>query len=130
MSENPINDVMEHGSVRISNEVVAIIAGVAATEIDGVVGMSGSLTGGITEMLGMKNLSKGVKVELGDKETVIDIFIIVEYGVNISEIGKNVQENVKKSVETMTGLNVFEVNVNVQGVDIPKEEKDEDLRVR
>lgn len=130
MSDNPINDVMEHGTVKISNEVVAIIAGVAATEIEGVVGMSGSLTGEITEMLGMKNLSKGVKVELGDGETAIDIFIIVEYGVNISEVGKNVQENVKKSVETMTGLNVAQVNVNIQGVDIPKSEKEEDLRVK
>ena len=130
MSENPINDLMEHGSVRISNEVVAIIAGVAATEIEGVVGMSGSLTGEITEMLGMKNLSKGVKVELGDNETSIDIFIVVEYGANISELGIRVQENVKKSVETMTGLNVIQVNVNIQGVDIPKEKKEEDLRVR
>lgn len=130
MSENPINDLMEHGSVRISNEVIAIISGVATTEIDGVVGMSGSLTGELTEMLGMKNLSKGVKVVLGDRDTSIDIFIIVEYGVNISEVGKDVQENVKKSVETMTGLNVIEVNVNVQGVDIPKGKKEEDLRVK
>lgn len=130
MSEEPINDVMEHGSVRISNEVVAIIAGVAATEIEGVVGMSGSLTGGITEMLGMKNLSKGVKVELGEREAEIDIFIVVEYGINISDLGKQVQENVKKSVETMTGLNVVEVNVNIQGVEIPKEEKEDESRLK
>lgn len=130
MSEDPINDVMEHGSVRISNEVVAIIAGVAATEIEGVVGMSGSLTGGITEMLGMKNLSKGVKVELGEREAKIEIFIIVEYGINISDLGKQVQENAKKSVETMTGLNVIEVNVNIQGVQIPTEEKNNEVGLK
>jgi len=113
----------DHGSVRISNDVVAIIAGVAATEIEGVAGMSGGITGGIVEMLGMKNLSKGVKVEVGDKEAAIDIFIIVEYGSNISELGQKVQENVKKSVETMTGLEVVEVNVNIQGVNISKENK-------
>lgn len=115
----------DYGSVRISNDVVAIIAGVAATEIEGVAGMSGGITGGIVEMLGMKNLSKGVKVEVGDKEAAIDLYVIVEYGSNISELGQKVQENVKKSVETMTGLEVVEVNVNIQGVNISKENKAE-----
>lgn len=116
-----MNNTSEHGSVKISNDVVAIIAGVAATEIAGVTGMSGGITGGITEMLGMKNLSKGVKVEMGEQETAIDLFIIVDYGANITEVGQMVQENVKASVESMTGLNVVEVNVNIQGVNIPKE---------
>lgn len=123
MTDNLMDDSTEYGSVKISNDVVAIIAGVAATEVKGVAGMSGGITGGITEMLGMKNLSKGVKVEVGDKETAIDLFIIVEYGSNITEVGKEVQENVKASVETMTGLNVVEVNVSIQGVNIPKESK-------
>lgn len=126
MSESMMNDGREYGSVKISDDVVAIIAGVAATEIPGVAGMSGGITGGITEMLGMKNLSKGVKVELGSEEVAVDIFIIVEYGSHITEIGKKVQENVKSSIETMTGLNVVEVNVSVQGVNIPKEAKVED----
>lgn len=126
MSENIINQGKEYGNVNISDDVVGIIAGVAATEIPGVAGMSGGITGGITEMLGMKNLSKGVKVELGDKETVLDIFVIVDYGSNISDIGKRVQENVKNSIETMTGLNVSKVNVNIQGVNIPKENKEKD----
>lgn len=126
MSDNIINEGREYGSVKISDDVVAIIAGVAATEIPGVAGMSGGITGGITEMLGMKNLSKGIKVELGNEEVAVDIFIIVEYGSNITEIGKKVQENVKSSIETMTGLNVVEVNVNVQGVNIQKEAKVED----
>ena len=120
------NDNKEYGSVKISDDVVAIIAGVAATEIPGVTSMSGGITGGFSEMLGMKNLSKGVKVELKDSDVSIDVFITVEYGKNISEIGKNVQQNVKNSVETMTELNVVEVNVNIQGVNIPKETKEND----
>lgn len=123
LSEIFNDENIEHGTVKISDDVVAIIAGVAATEIDGVAGMSGGITGGITEMLGMKNLSKGVKVEVGDKEAAIDIYIIVEYGSNISELGEKVQQNVKNSVETMTGLNVVEVNVYIQGVNIPKDRK-------
>ena len=124
-------DGMEYGSIKIANEVVAIIAGLAATEVEGVAGMSGGITGGITEMLGMKNLSKGVKVEVGEKETAIDIFIIVEYGSRISDVAQTVQENVKTAVETMTGLNVVEVNVNVQGVNIPKEKNvEEEPRVK
>jgi uncharacterized alkaline shock family protein YloU len=124
-------DGMEYGSIKIANEVVAIIAGLAATEVEGVAGMSGGITGGITEMLGMKNLSKGVKVEVGEKETAIDIFIIVEYGSRISDVAQAVQENVKTAVETMTGLNVVEVNVNVQGVNIPKEKNvEEEPRVK
>ncbi|HAE91439.1 MAG TPA: Asp23/Gls24 family envelope stress response protein, partial [Tissierella sp.] len=115
MVDNYNDENVEHGTVKISDDVVAIIAGVAATEVDGVAGMSGGITGGITEMLGMKNLSKGVKVEVGDKEAAIDLYIIVEYGSKISELGEKVQENVKNTVETMTGLNIVEVNVNIQG---------------
>lgn len=120
------NDTKEYGNVKISDDVVAIIAGVAATEIPGVTSMSGGLTGGFSEMLGMKNLSKGVKVDIKDCDVTIDVFITVEYGKNISEIGKNVQQNVKNSVETMTELNVVGVNVNIQGVNIPKETKEND----
>lgn len=125
MSDKFMDNASEHGTVKISTDVVAIIAGVAATEIAGVTGMSGGITGGITEMLGMKNLSKGVKVEMGEHETAIDLFIIVDYGANITEVGQLVQENVKASVESMTGLNVIEVNVSIQGVNIPKEKNEE-----
>ena len=123
LSEFSNNENTEHGTVKIADDVVAIIAGIAATEVEGVAGMSGGITGGITEMLGMKNLSKGVKVEVGDEEAAIDLYIIVEYGSNISELGKKVQENVKNTLETMTGLNIIEVNVNILGVNIPKEPK-------
>lgn len=123
MSEEYMNDDnnKEYGNVKIADDVVAIIAGVAANEIPGVTSMSGGITGGFSEMLGMKNLSKGVKVEIKENEVAIDVFIVVEYGKNISEIGKNVQENIKNSVESMTELNVVEVNVNIQGVNIAKE---------
>lgn len=122
MAENTVEEKDKYGTVKIANDVVSVIAGLAATEVDGVYAMSGGITRDITEMLGMKNLSKGVKVEVGEKEAAIDLFIIVEYGTKISEVAKNVQENVKNKVETMTGLNVVEINVNVQGVNIPKEE--------
>lgn len=119
------NENTEYGNVKISNEVVSIIAGVAANEIDGVVGMTSGITSGITEMLGMKSLSKGVKVDINEKEANIDIFITVEYGYKISEIGMKVQENVKNTVENMTGLEVKTVNVNIQDVSFPKENKGE-----
>ena len=105
---------MEYGNVKISDEVVAAIASVAAMEIPGVVNMSGGFTGGFSEMLGKKSQSKGVKVELNDNDAIIDVNIIVEYGKNISEIGKKVQKNVKKSVETMTELNGSQVNIDNQ----------------
>lgn len=118
------------GSIRIANEVVAVIAGLAATEIIGVAGMSGGIVGGIAEILGRRNLAKGVKVEVGEVETAIDLFIIMEYGVRIPDVAWKIQENVKKAVENMTGLNVVEVNIHVQGVRIQNEEKDEEHRVR
>jgi len=122
VTENTGEEKNKYGTVKIANDVVSVIAGLAATEVDGVAGMSGGITRDITEMFGMKNLSKGVKVEVGEKEAAIDLFIIVEYGMKISDVARNVQENVKNKVETMTGLRVVEVNVNVQGVNIPKEE--------
>ncbi len=123
MAEMINNEKVKYGTVKIANDVVAIIAGLAATEIDGVAGMSGGMTADFTEMLGMKSLSKGVKVEVGEKEAAIDLFIIVEYGSKIAEVASEVQRNVKNTVETMTGLSVIEVNVNVQDVNIPKEPK-------
>jgi len=121
------------GTIRIADEVVGIIAGLAATEVPGVAGMSGGIGGGIAEMLGRKNLSKGVKVEVGEKEAAVDLHVIVEFGVPIPSVAANIQSNVKQAIEGMTGLNVVEVNVHVQGVEFPKELKvDEELvsRVR
>lgn len=120
LAENIESKVDEYGKVTFADEVVAIIAGLATTEVKGVSSMSGGITGGFTEMIGMKNLSKGVKVQVGEKEAAIDLFLIVEYGVRIPEVAWNIQENVKKTVETMTGLSVVEVNVHIQGINFEK----------
>jgi uncharacterized alkaline shock family protein YloU len=117
-----VNDI---GAIRITDEVVAIIAGIAAIEVPGVTSMSGGIAGGIAEALGRKNLSKGVKVEVGEKEAAIDLYIIVEYGFRIPDVAWTIQEKVKQTVEDMTGLNVVEVNIHIQGVNIEKEHKKE-----
>lgn len=111
--------------IQISNDVVAVIAGVAVAEVPGVAGMAGGFAGGITEVLsGKKNLAKGIKVEVTEEQAKIDVNIIVEYGSRIPDVAFEIQNRVKKAVESMTGLKVEEVNVHVQGVntDTAKEE--------
>ncbi len=108
------------GEVHIADEVIAIIAGLAATEVEGVAGMVGNFTGGLVEMLGKKNLAKGVNVEVGDKEVSLDLAIIVEFGSSIPDVTVSVQDKVKNAVETMTGLEVDEVNIRVAGVNVEK----------
>jgi uncharacterized alkaline shock family protein YloU len=122
-AQNVVNDI---GTIRITNEVIAIIAGIAATEVPGVAGMSGGIAGGLAEALGRKNLSKGVKVEAGEKDAVIDVYIIVEYGYRIPDVAWAIQEKVKKAVQEMTGLNVIEVNIHIQGVSFDKEQRNEE----
>lgn len=114
-------DTTNNGTITFASDVVAIIAGVAATEISGVAGMSGGIVGGIAELLGRKNLTKGVKVEVGNEEAAIDLYIITEFGVCIADVCRQVQENVKKAVETMTGLRCIEVNVHVLGIAFEKD---------
>ena len=106
----------ELGTIKIADEVVDIIAGLAASEIEGVAGMSGGLAGGIADMLGKRNLAKGVKVEVDNQQALIDLSIIVKFGARIPEVALNIQESVKKAVESMTGLKAASVNVHVQGV--------------
>lgn len=126
--ENEENEVKEvsvetgdNNGIKISDDVVAVISGVAVSEVPGVAGMAGGFAGGISEVLsGKKNLSKGIKVEVGEKETKIDVNIIVEYGTRIPDVAFEIQNRVKKAVETMTGLTVLEVNVHVQGVSTDK----------
>lgn len=116
----------ESNGIKISDDVVAVIAGVAVSEVPGVSGMSGGFAGGISEVLsGKKNLAKGIKVEVGEKETSIDVNIIVEYGSRIPDVAFEIQNRVKKAVETMTGLKVVAVNVHVQGVSTSDGEKEE-----
>mgnify|MGYP003589761865 CR=1 FL=1 len=118
------------GSIRIADEVVSVIAGLAATEVPGVAGMSAGLVGGIADMLGRKNLAKGVKVEVGEKEALVNLYIIAEFGVNIRDVATNIQEKVRESIETMTGLKVVEVNVHVQGVELESDDDKDDKEVR
>ena len=106
-------------SIKISNEAVATYAGIAVSEVPGVYAMAGGFSLG-----GKKNLTKGIKVEAGEKNTKIDVNIIVDYGVRIPEVAFEIQTRVKKSVEAMTGLKVLEVNVHIQGVH-PRSDKDD-----
>lgn len=121
-------NVTADSSVVISEEVVSVIAGIAVSEVPGVVDTAGGFAGGISEVLsGKKKITKGIKVEVGEKETKIDVNIIVEYGTRIPDVAFEIQNRVKKSVKEMTGLDVLEVNVHVQGVKTPvdTEQKDE-----
>lgn len=116
----------ESGAIKIASDVVTVIASMAATEVKGVAGMSGGFTTDIVEKFGVKSTSKGIKVQVGETETSIDLYLIVEYGVKIPDVAWEVQQNVKKAVETMTGLNVIEVNIHIQGLNIVKEIRDEE----
>ena len=117
VNEEALVEAETNNGIKISDDVVAVIAGVAVSEVPGVYGMAGGFAGGIGEVLsGKKNLSKGIKVEVGEKETKIDVNIIVEYGTRIPDVAYEIQNRVKKAVETMTGLKVIETNVHVQGV--------------
>lgn len=105
------------GKIDISEEVIATIAGAAAVECYGLVGMSSrKITDGFTELLGRENLARGVMVKINEDQVVIDLYIVVGYGVNISEVAANVMERVRYTTENLTGLHVAQVNVNVQGV--------------
>ncbi|AIQ30993.1 MULTISPECIES: Asp23/Gls24 family envelope stress response protein [Paenibacillus] len=106
----------EIGEIQIAPEVIEVIAGLATVEVKGVAGMSGGFAGGIVELLGRKNLSKGVKVEVGQREAAVDVSVIIEYGNRLPEVAAEIQRNVKRSIETMTGLTVVEVNVHIHDV--------------
>lgn len=104
------------GEVQIADEVVAIIAGLAATEVEGVVSMNGNITNELVGKLGMKNLSKGVKVSFSPDSVKICVALTLEYGYSIPKTSRLVQERVKNAIENMTGLKVDEVNIRIAGV--------------
>ncbi len=133
IEEKDIEEV-ENGTegIKISSDVIAVISGVAVSEVPGVYGMAGGFAGGITEVLkGKKNLAKGIKVDTSENKAKIDVNIIVEYGARIPDVAFEIQNRVKTAVENMTGLKVEEVNVHVQGVNTeglteePKESEEE-----
>lgn len=116
------------GQIQIAPEVIEVIAGLATVEVRGVAGMSGGFAGGIVELLGRKNLSKGVTVEVGQREAAVDVSVILEYGHRLPEVAGEIQRNVKRSIENMTGLTVVEVNVHIHDVHFVKSsEKSEDI---
>lgn len=122
----PINaeiDANDGGTITYANEVIAIIAGVAASEIEGLAGMCTS--GGFGDIISRnRNITRGVKVEVGTEEVSVDLYTIVEYGQPIQKVASEVQENVRKNIEAMTGLRVVRVDVHVQGVSFEKEKRE------
>ena len=121
------------GTIRIADEVVEVIAGLAASEVEGVAGMSRSIVSDIANIIGRnKSHTKGVKVEVGEHEVAIDLYIIVEYGYSIPQVAANVQQAVREAIESMTGLSAVETNVHVQNVNFHsnQESKEEESRVK
>ena len=127
----PINadiDLHNGGTIKYANEVIAIIAGVAAGEVDGIAGMCTS--GGFGDIISRnRNITRGIKVEMGGEEVSVDIYTIVEYGQPIQKVALEVQENVRKAIESMTGLHVVKVDVHVQGVSFEKENQERDAAI-
>ena len=109
------------GSVKIADDVVAMIAGIAAAEVDGVAAMSGNVPNEFMSKVGVKNLKKGVKVEVLNKVVKVDLALIMEYGYNIPATSQKVQEKVKNAIENMTGLEVSDVNIRIAGVNMLKD---------
>ncbi|MGL4904330.1 MAG: Asp23/Gls24 family envelope stress response protein [Cetobacterium sp.] len=122
----------ELGNIKIADDVVKTISAKAAQDVSGVYKLAGGVADEVSKMLGKKRLTNGVKVEVGEKECSVEIYIIVEYGYQISEVAQNVQKNVLTAINSMTGLKVVEVNVFVQDVKILTEEyseKNEDIEI-
>ena len=108
------------GEVQIADEVVAIIAGLAATEVEGVAAMAGNITNELISKLGMKNLSNGVKVLVTDRSVDVDLALNIEYGYSIMKVSEKVQDKVKAAIENMTGLEVAMVNIRIASVNMEK----------
>ena len=106
------------GEVQIADEVVAIIAGLAATEVDGVESLAGNMSNELVGKLGMKNLSKGVKVDVTEEHVSVNMSLNLKYGYSIPKVCETVQEKVKNAIENMTGLTVLEVNIKIAGVNV------------
>ena len=118
-----IHEDSQLGEVQIADEVVATIAGLAATEVEGVASMTGNITNELIGKLGVKNLSKGVKVLVTDRSVDVDLALNIEYGYSIMKVSEKVQDRVKSAIENMTGLEVAMVNIRIVNVNMGKEEK-------
>jgi len=116
MAENMTIDAYKHGKVNIADDVIGVIGSIAAAEIEGIKALSGSFSEEMMEIVGKKNFNKGVRVEMDDNVVLIELSVIVDYGTKIHIIAKEVQENVKLAIESMTGFKVSAVNVFVEGI--------------
>lgn len=116
-----IQDVGGIGEVKIADEVVTIIAALAATEVEGVASMAGNITNELVSKLGMKNLAKGVRVTVLEGVCTVDLTLNIDFGKNILDVSRKVQDKVKTSIENMTGLEVADVNIRIAGVDMENE---------
>ena len=129
--ELPVNadvDLQNGGTITYANEVISTIAGVAANEIDGIAGMC--ISGGLSDIIGRnRSVTRGVKVDIGSEEASFDLYVIVEYGQPIQKVCHDVQENVRKAIESMTGLHVVRVDVHVQGVSFEKEKQQSEMNI-
>lgn len=127
-------DTEQYGKIEIAPEVIEIIANMAALEVEGIVNLSGGMMADLVDRIGGRKTSgKGVKVDIGEKEAAVDVYIIVEYGYRIPDTAHKVQENVRNSIEKMTGLYVTKVNVHIVDVQLKQEKKEsieETYRVR
>lgn len=113
----------ELGTIQIAPEVLEIIAGLASIEIDGVAGMSSGIVGGISELLGLKSFTRGVKVQIGTNETIIDVSIVVEYRYRIPDVCRQIQQSVQQAIYSMTGIHVSAVHIHIESIHFNEDEK-------
>ncbi len=116
--DNYLISQTENGEIRVAEDVVSIIAGLAATEVEGVAAMSGNITHELVSKLGVKNLQKGIRLAIKDGKVTVDVSLVMAFGYSVPEVSQKVQEKVRFAVETMTGLEVVEVNIQIAGVNI------------
>ncbi|KXB72581.1 MULTISPECIES: Asp23/Gls24 family envelope stress response protein [Peptoniphilus] len=118
-----VNGNEAEGKVKISEDVIATVASVAAENVDGVVKVGSNFKSQVTDILNTKNFNRGVKVNIGERETIVDVYITIEYGIKIVEVSERVQEEVKEAIENMTDFDVVEVNVHISGIAVKNSEK-------
>lgn len=128
MAENETFEMEEHelGKVEISPEVIEVIAGIAASEVDGVASMRGSFATGVAERFGKRSPGKGVKVELQDDGIAIDVYVIMEYGISIPDVAQKIQDNIFQALRTMTSLEMKTANIHVVGIQFEQKEKEQE----
>lgn len=124
MADNMMIDAYKNGKVNIADDVVGVIGAIAASEIEGIKALSGTFSEEVMEKMGKKTFNKGVRVEMNNNVVLVELSVVVDYGVKIAEIAHQVQENVKTAIESMTGMEVVAVNVFVEGIDTKERLKD------